>query len=84
LADNYLQDYQKIYEFSKLNRDIENSIDHTDSIAGKKTLLELTEKITALEESGAKVSQYQVDSLRAQYELKMAQIALEEAQNAKT
>jgi hypothetical protein len=84
LSDQYLQDYQKIYEFSKLNRDIENSIDHTDSIAAKKTLLELTAKITELEESGAKVSQYQVDSLRAQYELKLAQIALEEAQNAKT
>jgi hypothetical protein len=39
--DRYLQDYQKIYEFSKLNRDIENSIDHTDSLAAKKELRDL-------------------------------------------
>jgi TP901 family phage tail tape measure protein len=82
--DRYLDDYKKIYEFSKLNRDIEKSIDQTDNVRAKKELLKLQEEINELEESGAEVSEYQMENLRKRYELKLAELALEEAQNAKS
>ena len=84
LADLYLKDYQKIYELSKLTRDINNSMDSTNSIKGKERLAEIQEEINALQESGAKMTQYEVDELRAKYDLRLAEIALEEAQNAKS
>ena len=82
--DRYLESYEKIYEFSKLNRDIEKSIDQTDNIKAKKELADLQAEINALEESGAEVSEYQMENLRKRYELKLAELALEEAQNAKS
>lgn len=84
LSDQYLDDYEKIYQFSKLNRDIQESIDSTDSVKAKKELLSLQSKINAYEESGVKISEYQMDYLRKEYELKKAQIDLEESQNAKS
>ncbi len=80
----YLNDYQKIYELSKLNRDIMNSIDETDSIRAKERLRDIQEEINALQESNAEMTQYEVDELRARYDLRVAEIALEEAQNAKS
>ena len=40
--------------------------------------------INALQESGREVTQYEIDALRAKYDLRVAEIALEEAQNAKS
>ena len=82
--DRYLEDYEKIYEFSKLNRDIEKSIDNTSNIKAKKELASLQAEINELEESGAEISEYQMENLRKRYELKLAELALEEAQNAKS
>lgn len=82
--ERYLEDYQKIYEFSKLNRDIESSIDNTDNLRAKQELRDLQAEINELEESGAEVSEYQMENLRKRYELKMAELALEEAKNAKS
>lgn len=82
--DRYLESYEKIYEFSKLNRDIEKSIDQTDNVKAKKELADLQAEINALEESGAEVSEYQMENLRKRYELKLAELALEETQNAKS
>ena len=84
IDDLYLKDYQKIYELSKLNRDIVNSIDESDSIKAKERLRDLQEEINALQESNSEMTQYEVDILRAKYELRLAEIALEEAQNAKS
>lgn len=84
VMDRYVADYTKIYELSKLNRDIVNSIDETDNVKAKKELRDLQEEITALQESDAQMSQYDLDYLRAKYELRLAEIALEEAQNAKS
>ena len=84
VLDRYVTDYTKIYELSKLNRDIVNSIDETDNIKAKRELRDLQEEITALQESDAQMSQYDLDYLRAKYELRLAEIALEEAQNAKS
>ena len=84
IDDEYLDDYQKIYEFAKLTRDINNSIDDTDTIRGKERLREITQEIADIEAQGREVSQYEVDALRAKYELRLAEIALEDAQNAKS
>lgn len=83
LSDLYVDDYEKIYELSKLTRDITNSIDDTDSIRGKERLREIQEEINKLQESGAQMTKYEVEELRAKYDLRLAEIALEEAQNAK-
>lgn len=84
LSSQYLEDYEKIYQISKLNREIENSIDSTDNVKAKRELLELQSKINAYEEAGVEISEYQMEQLRQEYELKKAQIELEEAQDAKS
>lgn len=81
--ERYLEDYEKLYELSKLTRDIENSINDTNNIAGKEKLLALQEEINEAYAEGADVSQRDVDYMRQRYELRLAEIALEEAQNAK-
>lgn len=84
LASQYLEDYEKIYQFNKLNRDIEKSVDETNNVRAKKELLELQSKITALQEAGVDISKYEMEQLRQEYELKKAQIELEEAQDSKS
>lgn len=84
LSERYLKDYQQIYELSKLNRDIMKSIDENDSIAAKQKLRDIQEEINELQATGAEMTQYEVDALRARYELRLAEIALEEAQKAKS
>lgn len=78
-----LEDYQQIYELSKLSRDINNSIDDTDNIAGKQKLKKLLGEINKLQEEGVEMSQYDLEYLQAEYQLRLAEIELEEAQNAK-
>lgn len=84
LEEAYLPDYEKIYELNKLNRDITNSIDETDNIRSKQLLAELQSEINALQEDGVKLSQYETENLRRKYELRLAESALTEAQNAKS
>ena len=84
LSSQYLADYEKIYQINKLNREIENSVDATNNVKAKQELLELQSKINAYEEAGVEISEYQMEQLRQEYELKKAQIALEEAQSAKS
>lgn len=84
IGDRYVEDYKKIYELSKLNRDLNKSIDSTDSIKSKQALRDLQEEINALQESDAEMSEYDLEYLRKKYDLRVAEIALEEAQNAKS
>jgi hypothetical protein len=51
-----LQDYEKIYNLSKLTRDIEKSMDDTDSVRAKSKLRDIQEEIYALQESGAEMT----------------------------
>lgn len=84
ISSQYLADYEKIYQLTKLNRDLENSIDSTSNTKAKAELLELQSKINAYEEAGIDISEYQMEQLRQEYELKKAQIELEESQEAKS
>lgn len=82
-ADLLLDDYEKIYELSKLNRDINKSINDTDSLSGKQKLKKLLEQINDLQEDGNKMSKYDLEYLQKTYDLRLAEIELEEAQRAK-
>lgn len=82
-ADLMLDDYQKIYELSKLSRDINKTIDDTDIISGKQKLKKLLGQINDLQEDGNKMSKYDLEYLQKTYDLRLAEIELEEAQRAK-
>lgn len=82
-AEEFLPEYKQIYELSKLNRDINKSIDDTDNIKNKKALRDLQAEINKLGEEGVKVSQYDIDNARRKYELELARLALEESKNVK-
>lgn len=84
IGDRYLDDYKKIYELSKLNRQLNESIDETESVKSKKQLMELQKEINDLQESDTQLSEYDLEYLQKKYDLRVAEIALEEAQNAKS
>ena len=84
IADQYLDDYDKIYELSKLARNVNNSINDAPNIAGKQKLAKLLEKINGYQEDGVQMSEYELEYLQKEYDLRLAEIALEEAQNAKS
>ena len=84
LADTYVDDYEKIYQLSKLNRDINNSIDDTDNIRSKQRLRDLQEQINDLQASDNQMSEYEIENLRRRYELELAYLQLEEARDAKS
>lgn len=81
--EQYLQDYDRLYELSKLSRDISKSIDDTDSIKGKQKLRDIQAEINKLQADGTKLSQYDIEALQKKYELEKARLALEDVQNAK-
>lgn len=80
----YVEDYEKIYQLSKLTRDINNSLDDSTTLASKGKLRDIQKEINALQESGLEVSQYDLDVLRKKYEMAIAYEQWQDAQNAKT
>ena len=84
IQDIYVDDYEKIYQLSKLNRDINNSLDDSTTLASKGKLRDIQKEINELQESGVEVSQYDLDVLRKKYEMALAYEQWQDAQNAKT
>lgn len=84
LNDLYLSNSKKIYELNKLNRTILQDISKTDNIAAKSKLKDVLEQVNALQNSNAQMSEYELKTLQAKYDLRLAEIALEEAQEAKS
>lgn len=84
IDEEYLDDYQKIYELSKLNRQVQKDINNTDNLKAKKALAEYQKKIVEYQESGKEISQYELEVLQKEYELQLAKIQLEESQQAKS
>ena len=80
----YLSNLDKEYELNKLNRQIQDSIDGTDNIIAKEKLLELQKEINEKMAEGVEMSQYDLEYMQKKYDLELAKIALEEAQNAKS
>lgn len=84
IDDQYLADYEKIYQLTKLTREINKVIDDTKNIANKKELRKLAEEINKIQNEGTKISEYDLSVLQKKFELKKAELALKEAQNAKS
>lgn len=82
IENQYLSDSDKAYELSKLRRQIEGSIDDTNLLANKKSLLKLEEDINKKLKDGTKISEYDLKIMQAKYELELARQALDETQNA--
>ena len=74
---------QELYEMSKLNRQIEQSIEDASTKANKQILKDLQAQIKARNEL-KDMTQYDIDLMNLQYELALKKMALEEAQNAKS
>ena len=84
ISEVYVEDYEKIYQLNKLNRQIEAAIDDSEHIKNKQRLKKLQEEINIANQDGVKLSQYDLDVLQKKFELEMARSELEEATNAKS
>ena len=84
VGDEYLKDFEKLYELNKLNRDIQKEIDDSNNIRDKQTLKKLQKEINDLQAQGVQLSQYDIDALRKKFELEQARQALEDARNNKS
>lgn len=82
-SERYLDSVNSVYEISKLNRELQTSIDKANSTYAANQLKALEAEIEARQEDG-KLSEYEVKILQAKYDMTLKQIALEEAQNSKT
>ena len=83
LQEEYLTTTNKIYETNKLMRTAQQEIDKTTNEAAKRRLKQFINETGALQDQ-TKLSQYELDIQQAKYDLLLAEIALEEAQRAKT
>ena len=81
--DRYLDEINRIYETTTLNNKVQSALDNSTSQYATQRLKALQEEFDLIQ-SRNKLSEYDIDIMNAKYELTMRQIALEEAQNAKT
>lgn len=84
LRDLYVADYEKAHALSKLSRQLDKTLNDTKNIAAKERLLELENRINKAKEAGTKLSQYELSNLEREYQIELAKMALEEAQNSKS
>lgn len=83
LQEDYLTSTNKIYETTKLMRTAQNAMDATTNSVAKQKLQNYINETKALQ-SSTKLSKYELDIQQAKYDLLLAEIALQDAQNAKT
>lgn len=81
--DEYLTKTNQVYEMNKLLNTVNKAIDNTTNQAAKARYNQFTKEIEQLREKD-KLSQLELDIAQAKYKVLEAQIALEEAQNAKS
>ena len=81
-ANEYLTKTNQIYETQTLINTAQKAIDRTTNEAAKARLKSYTEEIQQLQEKN-KLSNLELDIAKAKYDVLLAEIALEEAQNAK-
>ena len=83
LQEEMLTTTNKIYETNKMMREAEKAIDNTTNSVAKKKLQNFVNETKLMQEQG-ELSQYELETQQARYDLLLAEIALEEAQNAKS
>ena len=64
LNDQYLTDYEKTYQLNKLSRDLEKTLNNTNSAKGHARLLELQKEINEGMAEGNRMSAYDVEFLQ--------------------
>ena len=80
--ERYFDKVNEAYQVSDWYNKLQQDIDNTTNSAHKERLKALQEEINQRRE-GNKLSQYDLDILNAKYQVLQAQMALEDAQNAK-
>lgn len=80
--EEYLTNTNKMYETNKLIRQAQQDIDKTNNNRAKQQYNDYVKYIEQLQESG-KLSNYELSIAQARYEVLKAQIALEDAKDAK-
>jgi hypothetical protein len=83
LQEDYLTTTNQIYETTKMMRVAEKALDETTSTAAKNKLKGFLESTKQLQNQ-EKLSKFELDMQQKKYDLLLAEIALEEAQNAKS
>ena len=83
LQEEYLTTTNQIYETNKLMRQAQQELDKTSNTAAKRRLQNFIKETSEMQNQ-AKLSQFEFDIQQAKYDLLLAEIALEEAQNAKS
>lgn len=78
----YVSTAKELYEVSKLNRSIEQSIEDSTTAASKERLKAL-QKLIEAQSKANKLTQYDLDMMNLQYQLALAMEELENAKNAK-
>jgi hypothetical protein len=68
-----LQQYEKTYEISKLNRSIQDSIDKTDNIASQKEMRKLQQELLDMQADGVNVSKRDIEYMQKKYDLLVAE-----------
>lgn len=84
INDQYLDDAERLYELSKLNRQLNLQMKDTDDLLAQEKLKEIQKEINDLQADGVQMSQYDLEYLQKKYDLQLAEIALMEQQNSKT
>lgn len=80
----YYDEINSAYQIQKLNYNIQQKIDKLNNPAKQQQLNKiLQDRIKLLKEQG-KLTQYQVERVQKEFDIEMARIALEEAQNNKS
>lgn len=83
LQEEYLTETNKIYETDKLINKAQKDIDKTTNQVHKNKLKDFIDETNQLQEQ-TKLSHYELEIQQAKYELLLAEIALDEARNAKS
>ena len=83
LTDFYMDDYDKIYELNKLQREIEDALEDTSDPERLEGYNSLLDQIEQKKQDGVKMTQTELEILQQQFQLEKDRDAYEDAQNAK-
>lgn len=84
LSNRYLENYEKTYEISKLNRQINKDIANTQNTKSQAELRDLQNELLEMNKEGSKVSERDVEFMQKKYDILKAEQALRDAQNNKS
>ena len=86
IDEQYVDDYEKLYQLSKLQRNLTRDIDERakNGFKNNKNLQNLLNEIEKVRASGAEMSEYELTILEKRYEYEKALAELEDSRNAKS